>query len=991
MHSIFKFKQMVLLLCACCFISISNISSQAAGEVDPGFDGSVQLSYGGAVRKIVRQSDGKILAAGIFNAANGHGTNSIARFNSDGTIDKTFAASISLAGKTVYAIAVQSNGKILVSAGIQVIRLNADGTQDTGFSVINSQNQTPFTVYTIKVLPNDSFYIGGSISGFTNGSNIKRYNADGTPDSSFASTFVGISFKIDTQPDGKIIAAGSYASSTTGFVVRLLTDGTIDSSFANVGLNGFVYDFAMQTDGKIVFGGAFTNVNGNLRTAVARITSEGVFDPTFTPTTLTGSVFALRIRSDGKIIIGGNFRSNALNKYVLGLLNTDGTFDNTFVGNPANDTFVQAIELTVAGKVLAGFYYSSDGNAGGILGLTAEGSADTSAVYYISRLSFARRIIEQPDGKIIVAGFFSVANNVLRPGLARFNTDGTLDTTFNPVVPGNPTNVFAVALQADGKILVATSVANQALIRLNADGSRDFSFAPNLTNSSIAEIVVLPSGKILVSGSINDGNGNAGVARFNADGTRDNATFISTTEMSPTKIVVLPSGKFLGTFGSRLLRYNENGSIDNTFNAILEFSGSINDIDVQSDGKIVVVGAFVSLAGNSSHRFIGRLSPDGFTDPTFSPSVDGVTYSVKVQPNGKILIGGQFAFVGSTFHSGMARLNSDGSVDSGFTANTYDIVRRIILLNSGKIFIGGQFNTVNGVSRVSLARLFDAAVPAARAPFDFDGDGRTDVVAYRPSNSVWYQLLGVNYQYSSVAFGAPDDVVAPADFDGDGKTDLAIFRPSTGAWWYASSAQNGAYRAVSFGQSGDIPLPSDTDGDGKADYVVFRPSNSGWYRLTATGQTTSLSFGVTGDKPVIGDFDGDGKADYAVYRPSTGVWWFTYSSQNNATRAIQFGSAEDIPAAGDYDGDGKTDVAVFRPSTGGWYILNSGTNSVRIIQFGLSGDKPVVGDYDGDGKADIAVYRPSNGSWYIQRSTAGFAGLQFGTSTDIPIPNAFTR
>ena len=288
-------------------------------------------------------------------------------------------------------------------------------------------------------------------------------------------------------------------------------------------------------------------------------------------------------------------------------------------------------------------------------------------------------------------------------------------------------------------------------------------------------------------------------------------------------------------------------------------------------------------------------------------------------------------------------------------------------------------------------------LPVLDAPFDMDGDGKTDVSVFRPvggSGSEWWYLRSSDGGNRAFAFGEATDTIVPADFTGDGKTDIAFWRPASGEWFVLRS-EDSTFFAFPFGSAGDVPSPADFDGDGKSDATVYRPSTNTWFTLRSSdGQVAATPFGIAGDKPVPADYDGDGKADVAIFRPTGGSgggeWWYLRSS-DGANRAFAFGSSTDLTVPGDYTGDGKADIAYFRPSTGEWFILRSEDSSFFAFPWGASGDLPAPGDYDGDGRIDAAVFRPSNSNWFALRSTAGPLILQFGTTGDRPLPNAFVR
>lgn len=280
-----------------------------------------------------------------------------------------------------------------------------------------------------------------------------------------------------------------------------------------------------------------------------------------------------------------------------------------------------------------------------------------------------------------------------------------------------------------------------------------------------------------------------------------------------------------------------------------------------------------------------------------------------------------------------------------------------------------------------------------RSPFDFDGDGRTDLSLFLASDDsgtpdfrVWRSSDNIEAGYF---WGSTGDIPVNADYDGDGITDLAVLRPAGNIWFILRSSDS-TFAAVVFGLAGDVPAPADFDGDGLADISVFRPSDGFWYRLNSSdSQFTGFQFGVNGDLPVPSDYDGDGIDDAAVYRPPTGVW-YVFGSQAGFS-AAQFGLPGDKPVPGDFDGDSRSDLVVFRPSDGIWYLLGS-EQGFRAVPFGLAEDLPLQADLDGDGRRDPAVYRPSTGVWYGLRSSDGSAQTTpFGGPLFTPVPGIYVR
>ena len=625
----------------------------ADGTLDNSFNMGSGLAGGyPIVYSIAVQSDGKIVIGGAFTSYNGTPVNRIARLNADGTLDATFNPSGTGANSEIRSVAVQSDGKILIGGLFtgyngsnvgRITRLNADGTLDATFNP-SGAGATSNDIRSIALLSDGKILIVGNFTNYngTSINRIARLNSDGTLDGTFTPGTGANSpiVSVAVQSDGKILIGGDFwefNGASINRIARLNADGTLDGTFTHgPGAGSTVRSFAVLSDGKILIGGEFSayDVNPSVFN-IARLNANGTLDATFNPATgASDRVRSIAVQSDGKILIGGDFtRYNGTFINRIARLNAVGTLDATFnSGGSGAASSVHCIAVQSDGKILIGGRFQSYNGTSinRIVRLNADGTMDATFTPGSGAANNVNSIAVLPDGKILIGGEFTSYNgtsNINR--IARLNSDGTLDGTFNPGGAGAPSTVNSIAVQSDGKILIVgqftsyngTSSINR-IAKLNADGTLDGTFTPGTgANNTINSIAVQSDGKILIVGQFTRYNGTSSI--------------------------------------NRIARLNADGILDGTFNpGGAGAPSTVNSIAVQSDGKILIGGEFTSYNGTSSINRIARLNADGTLDGTFTlgTGVSRNVHSITIQSDGRILIGGDFTSYNGTGRNRVARL-----------------------------------------------------------------------------------------------------------------------------------------------------------------------------------------------------------------------------------------------------------------------------------------------------------------------------------------------
>jgi uncharacterized delta-60 repeat protein len=764
----------------------------------------------GEVRVVVVQPDGGILLGGNFTTLSPNGgpavaRNGIARLNPDGTLDAAFNPNMDGVGG-VLSMALQADGQILV-----------------GGQFANIGGQTRHNL--------------ARLDGTTGQADSFDPNANEQIRS------------IAVQTDGKILVAGFFTSiggQTRNRIARLdPITGLVDSFDPNV--SDPILAMAVQTDGKILIGGYFNDVGGQLRQHMARLDPTTGLPDSFLPEP-DSAVQTIAIQADGKILAGGWFTviGGASRQYIARLHPGTGSADSF---NPiASGGFVSTITVQPDGRLLVGGTFSGIGvlarsfiaRINPITGLAD--SFDPKASNPINSIAV------QPDGRVLLGGGFHQLSPMGGPAIARNNiarveADGRLDRTLDldigthTGVPYNGASVAAIAVQPDGKLLIGGTftsvlgVVRNRIARLNTDGTLDTAFDPNASGNffpfapSIATIAVQADGKILVGGKFSNigGQVRSCIARLDpvtgladsfdpdADPNFDVNTAVGSILVQPDGMILV-CGRFAfigGADRNQFARLDPTTGLADSFDAHVD--NSMLSMALQRDGKIIVGGFFATIGGQPRNH-IARLDPVTGLADSFNPNADGGVYSPLIQPDGKILVGGWFRQIGGQARNGIARLDPVTGLADSFDPDPSNVVDTLVSQANGKVLASGQFRDIGETPRQYLARV----------------DGPTGLAdSFDPHPNSYYLSIAVQAS-GKILVGGPLTSIA-----GQRRAYFARLSAETAALQNLSVTQN----AVTWTVAGASPQFFRVTFESSSDGVSYLPLGAG----TASGYNWTLA------------------------------------------------------------------------------------------------------------------------------------------------------
>ncbi len=572
------------------------------------------------------------------------------------------------------------------------LKLNQNGSVDMAFNLGQSGPNGPVTGFT--VLSNDNILLYGSFNSY-NGvpvDSIACISANGTLLSNFSvSSFCPISQVKDAveQSDGKIVIVGEFGAQYD--MIRLFSDGNIDAGFnepvfvASTG-QGIQHIYRDSLD-RLYLCGSFGTVNGEIRDHIARFLPDGELDLNYQlPSDYSTNTLDMSVSPDGSLVACGSYTTLSSENSILGFFRAlpDGTIDSNFTTGTIWGKYT-SITRESGGSYILSF---DNNTCVRIYRISQNGIVDQSFSGPRCISNHPNDVLAQPDGKIMLCG-----SNLIR----RLTASGAFDPSFQISYGLNGIS-NDIEIANDDKIIIAgdfigyNGVSKNSIVRLMPDGTLDNSFDPGsgvinrqstLPEEQIYDVEILPNGRIFAGGYF---------------GWFDDQPYNSF-------VCLLPDGKIDTSF--------HTGSGFQTINAT---PGTINLIDYQSDGKIIIGGTFNKYNGNTVSNFI-RLMPDGTMDTTFQHIVvPNYMKDIEITSDDKIYLVGSFGGVAvngvANSCSGIIRLDSDGAIDTTFSTGTIESefgindFQHISIYDTNRILVCGRVTVYAGDTVNHTIRLF---------------------------------------------------------------------------------------------------------------------------------------------------------------------------------------------------------------------------------------------------------------------------------------------
>jgi uncharacterized delta-60 repeat protein len=625
----------------------------------------------------------------------------------------------------------------------------------------------------------NSFYgltqVSGSLDKSFNSEDLGRAQGDG-----------GGEYKIFKFKKDKILISTHFYNGLllNGILSIDVFDGSIDSTlFVRDNSIRDVHPMAVFPNNNILAIVRYNKPNDTMF-FLQRLLPNGKIDSSYNSIFFSGDLYVAKIQLDGKILLGGqNLVLKNKEFGILARLNSDGTIDSSFhIGSYMKYSIcdIRDIELQEDEKIwINGFFTNFDSTGrNNLVRLNYDGTVDASCA--ITNTGF-QQIALQPDGKLLgIGGLTNRFNGIEIPGLIRLNLNGTRDSLFpkeNTKI--SSANYFAdLVVLSDGKILISGSLNADVrpnsyrfvtnLLCYDSTGKLDSSFIPGygMTNESY-NILVYDNSSIFLTGAFTtyqlngrnglvkiDNKGNIDSIFYTGYGFNGEGAYCIINQITPTN----NNSYFIGGYFTRYKGFSNNfiikilsdGQIDTSFISGTNLTSQVDDIIIQSDGKIIVLGFSTHFKYDTVSQIIRlmpsgeidksyklikrfRLKPDlikitrddallvyvdhcilklnnqGLIDSSFKIcfSQDNEVYAIEIQEDYKILLSGSFSEINSNQVNNFSRLNEDGSIDNSFQTSGTDIGPSTILIQpDNKIVLGGFMNKYNGQACSQIIRLF---------------------------------------------------------------------------------------------------------------------------------------------------------------------------------------------------------------------------------------------------------------------------------------------